>query len=335
MTTTIADRSDAPTVAVRTDDTKLRTRIRAFHLSIDADDGKSPRTVATYTESVNQFADFLADKGLPTALKEIRREHIDTFAIYLRDDKLHRGKHLSDATRSIRLRSLRSFFQWAVDAKQISKSPMAGMKLKAPKRKRPHSLKEPELRKLVATAETGKSFENVRDAALLRMFMDTGCRRAELAGILFSAGHDRFVDGENDIDLDNRLFRVVGKGGGMRYLPLGKKAGRALVEYLLAREEHPYAFLPNCWLARKGALSAGGISQMVERRALAAGLGHVHVHQLRHSFINSALGHGMQEGQVMQLTGHRSRKMLDLYAADLAGDRAIEAHRINSPGDRI
>jgi len=317
------------TLAVRSDETPMLDLIRSFRIQIDADD-KSPKTVEAYVESTLQFARFLADRGLPTTLPKIRREHIAAFRIYLRDER-----KASDSTRHIRLRGLRSFFDWAVEQKEITESPMAGMKLKTPKLQPVLFPKEAVVRKLINSVEHREDFESRRDAAILRIFFDTGCRRAELSGLRFNPASKQ-IDEVNDVSQDRDLVRVMGKGGYQRYLPLGRKTRVALDRYIrMARTGHPYSHLPGLWLCRKGKLTDGGIAQMVERRAKAAGVGPLHPHMLRHAFIDDALSHGMSEGDVMRITGHRSRKMLDRYASAGAVDRAIAAHRVNSPGDRI
>ena len=84
-----------------------------------------------------------------------------------------------------------------------------------------------------------------------------------------------------------------------------------------------------------GALSVDGVDAMLKRRGAEAGIANLHPHAFRHTWAHAFRAAGGNEGDLMLLGGWRNRAMLDRYGKAAAADRAADAYRRLSLGDRI
>jgi site-specific recombinase XerD len=234
---------------------------------------------------------------MPRTVAAIHREHVESFI----DDQLSR---LRPASAANRYRSLQQFFRWLVDEGEIKESPMAKMRPPHIPEEPPAVLRDEHVAAL-HKATAGTDFDDRRDRAILSMLLDTGMRRAELAGIRL-----------DDIDMDLEAVLVMGKGRRPRSCPFDVGTARDLSRYLKARQRRADADSQWLWLGKKGRLTENGIAQVLKRRGQEAGLdGRLHPHLFRHTFAHQMLAKGMQESDLMRLAGWRSRQMVGRYGA--------------------
>jgi site-specific recombinase XerD len=301
----------APTAAM--DDLSVllpdwRTHLRARNVA--------PSTIQSYLRVGQALNDYLVEQGMPTAVSSLTRDHLEAFLADLAD-------RVSAATVAKHYRSMQQLFRWLAEDGEIPASPMERMRAPQVPEQPVEVFTDDELSRLLKACE-GNTFENRRDTALLRMLLDTGMRAGELCGLALE-----------DLDAEQSVAHVMGKGRRGRAVPYGRKTADALRRYLRARAVHPQAAQPALWIGKKGVLTDSGLRQVLERRAAEAGVENVHPHRFRHSFAHVWLAAGGQEHDLMRLAGWRSPQMVGRYAASAGAERARDAFQRAGLGDRL
>jgi integrase/recombinase XerD len=255
---------------------------------------RSPRTVEAYRRDLTALEAFL---GKPIA--SATTEDLERYTAQLRADGL------SAATIARRTAATRSFFRHEQLLGVRTDNPAAAVQLPRRAKPLPKTLSPGEAERLIEAA-AGTQPRALRDQALVELLYGAGLRVSEAVG-LDKAG----------VDLEQRLVRVIGKGGKERVVPIGRAAATALTRYLsrgrpyLDRRHRQELFLN----ARGGPLTRAGAFLILRKLAEKAGLDprRVHPHLLRHSFATHLLEGGADLRSVQEMLGHADLSTTELY----------------------
>lgn len=267
----------------------------------------SANTRTAYATDVRQFIEYIRETDISVSLpQDVTRSHINEYLSYLSD----LGR--TGVTRARKLAAIQEYFKFLVSNGGLEKSPAVNVAIPKREKKQRTYLRPDEYTRMLSAAGS-----NARDYAVLQLFLQTGIRVSELAGLR-----------RNDVDLDHKNLKVKGKGNKERIIPLEKQGIQALKNYLSQR---PQALDNHIFLNYEGhAISTRGIMKIVEKYVKLAGITKkVSCHSLRHTFATYKATQGINAFVLQDWLGHEHIATTQLYVH--MGQ--INAHRLmeNTP----
>ena len=289
-------------------------RIEQFLDVLWTEQGLSRNTLDAYGRDLDQFTLWL--KPGQVDLMQVSREDIQRYL----SECAARG--VMPRTTARQLSSLRRLYRYLLREEKIDRDPTAEIESPRLGRALPKSLNEEEVDRLLATPALGSSL-GLRDRAMLETLYATGLRVTELVGLaLFQ------------LNLDQGVVKIIGKGSKERLVPLGEEAAFWLSRYLregrpgLVRGKSTDAVFPS---NRGQAMTRQAFWHSIKRYARAAGINKsISPHTLRHAFATHLVNHGADLRVVQMLLGHSDLSTTQIYT-QVARERLKQLHAAHHP----
>ncbi len=252
----------------------------------------SKNTIASYQDNLNRFEDFIQPKNI----KDLKRKDIE--------DYLKFNDNMAEKSRAHYLTVVKNFYNFLVGEDLIAHNPCETIKSPKISKKLPNYLTEEEIEKLL-NIPLKTSFD-YRNKAMLELLYATGIRVSELIDLKFS-----------NINLEEDLIRVTGKGSKERLSPISTIAEKYLRIYidqyrndLLKKKDSEYLFINNFGnkISRQGFFK--NLKQIVKNQGIEKDIS---PHTLRHSYATHLLSHGADLRIIQELLGHSDISTTEIY----------------------
>lgn len=273
--------------------------------------GLRPRTLFVYRDAVHRFVRFVGDKRPINSLREIRERDVRKWQSYLAEN------NYAPITQLCLLCPIRSLFRWCQRTGRVFLNPCEHLMLRMPPR-RLYPVPSAAAMKRLLDAIPRTTPSDLRDVAFLETAYSTGMRVHEMV--------DMNVD---DIDLENGIVRIAGKGGSERLGMLNKSALGALRQYL--HESRPTLVGQSTdekavWISstRHGRFGRQCARDIVKRRGATVGL-QITPHTCRRAFATHLYENGASIWMIRNLLGHSSFRHVAHYVRS-SPDNLKRAH---------
>lgn len=266
--------------------------IADFMVYLELELNYSDHTIASYSNDLNRLSIYLGKKNI---LKLSVRD-IEKYLKTLSD--------LSPASISHAISSLRTFYNYYIKLGNISVNPMDSIRQPKLGSHLPDYLTIEEVDKLL-TIHVNDGF-TARNKAILELMYATGLRISEVVSLEFK-----------NIDIEDCIVRVMGKGSKERIVPINDAAIDALNAYIkeyrtemLIGNVHNYIFVNN----HGKMMTRQGVFKMIKAECQKKGLDkNISPHTLRHTFATHLLENGADLRIIQELLGHSDISTTQIY----------------------
>ena len=298
--------------------------MRDFLIYHETIKGQSPRTIHEYYLDLRMFLRFvrLMRNEMPittclddipikdineTFLAEVSTADVFDFLSYLATDRPVNPESpapdygISPAARARKLSAIKSFYKYlTVRTRILQDNPVADIEYPKIRKSLPKYLTMDQARALLQAVEGPNQ---VRDYAILMIFLNCGIRRSELVGL-------------NITDVYDDRLRVVGKGNKERIVYFGAPCRKAIDGYLEQRKKLILTDNRALFGSRNGnRISVTAVHRLVEKALKQAGLDATQfsAHKLRHTAATMMLSGGVDVKTVQEVLGHENLNTTQIY----------------------
>ena len=286
--------------------------------------GQSSMTISEYYLDLRMFFRFIKlmrnEMPINTRLDDIPIKDVDLefirsittsdifdFLSYLANnrtanpDSLAPDYGISPTARARKLSAIKSFYKYlTVRTKQLQENPVADLEYPKLRKSLPRYLTMEQASKLLQSVS---GTNEVRDYAILMLFLNCGIRRSELVGL-------------NITDVYEDRIRVVGKGNKERFVYFGTPCRKAIDAYMKVRNELVLTDNRALFGSRNGnRISVSAVHRLVDKALLQAGLDATQfsAHKLRHTAATMMLSGGVDVKTVQEVLGHENLNTTQIY----------------------
>jgi len=288
--------------------------LRKFLAHLATDRGASVYTQRNYRNALDEFIRWhREERNQPVAWEKLQRDDFRNYLRFLGRNNLGR------AATHLRFSALRTFYKFLVRHGAVESSPVKNLALPKAGRRLPRYLTRPQMLDLLAAPAKWLEMQKhkkgpgrpvsrsvcLRDLAVLETIYSCGLRVSELCGLR-----------AEDIDGNEQLVRVRGKGKKERLVPIGEPALRAIQKYWRTLRKPSAGPAPVfCADTKKAApLQPVQLSRRLKQYLMIAGLDPgLTPHKLRHSYATHLLDAGADLRSVQELLGHAHLITTQIY----------------------
>jgi integrase/recombinase XerC len=281
--------------------------IQDFQIYLEVERNVSAHTRVAYIADIQEFARFLHNNNFIKSQDEIINAEPENIREYL--SYLYRQK-VKKVTVNRKVSSLRAFYKYVLRTGKIKNNPAEMIQTLKTEKYMPTFLSVDEMFELLK-AQDESSVLSLRNRAMLEIFYSSGLRLSELAGLDLI-----------DLDFNQKLVKVRGKGRKERIVPVGGPALKAVQEYLgkigeIRKDTSGDIYKKPLFLNARGErITTRSIARIVNEMTSKSGIGRkISPHALRHSFATHLLNAGADLRSIQELLGHESLSTTQKYTA--------------------